>query len=194
MERVTRARKIVLTGLFAALAVLLSGVHFPVGPIKAFPFQHTVNIIAGIMLGPWYAALAAMIAGIIRNALGTGTPFAFPGGIPGAVVVGLFYRWLRRDWVAWTEPLGTGFIGVTLTVFLLAPLIGKELAPSSTPGWLTPFIFLLEPVFGKKLGLTFLFIFAVFMASSLPGTVIGYFLFKALRRAKVLERSGMPAP
>ena len=58
MGSVEKVRKIVLAGLFAAMAVLLSGIHFPVGPIKAFPFQHMVNIVAGVMIGPWYAAIA----------------------------------------------------------------------------------------------------------------------------------------
>jgi energy coupling factor transporter S component ThiW len=165
-DKMAGVRRLVLTSLFAALAVLLSGVHFPVGPTKVFPFQHMVNTIAGILVGPWYGGLAALIAGIIRNAIGTGTPFAFPGGIPGAIVVGLAYRWFRRDWVAFTEPVGTGFIGVGLSVLVLGPLIGKEVA--------------------------FAFLFPAFMVSSVPGSVIGYFLLKALRKTKVLELQQLP--
>src|SRR4030066_1738785 len=114
MEKIEEIRKVVLTALFAALAVLLSGVHFPVGPAKVLPFQHMVNALAGVIVGPWYGAIAALIAGIIRNATGPGTPLAFPGGIPGALVVGLAYRWGRKDWAALTEPFGTGIIGVGL--------------------------------------------------------------------------------
>jgi energy coupling factor transporter S component ThiW len=154
-------RKVVLTSLFAAVAVLLSGIHFPVGPAKVFPFQHMVNALAGILVGPWYGALAALIAGIIRNAIGTGTIFAFPGGIPGAMVVGLIYGWIRKDWAAFTEPLGTGLIGVGLVVLIVGPLMGKEFA--------------------------FVFFFTAFMASSLPGSVMGYLLLKTLRKTKILE-------
>ncbi|MFH1758578.1 MAG: energy coupling factor transporter S component ThiW, partial [Pseudomonadota bacterium] len=154
MEKKTEVRKLVLTALFAALAVLLSGIHFPVGPTKVFPFQHMVNALAGVIIGPWYGALSALIAGIIRNAIGTGTIFAFPGGIPGVIVVGLMYRWVRKDWVALTEPLGTGVIGVLLVVLILSPLMGKEFA--------------------------FAFFFTAFMASSIPGSIIGYFLVKTL--------------
>jgi energy coupling factor transporter S component ThiW len=168
MGNVEKVRKIVLAGLFAAMAVLLSGIHFPVGPIKAFPFQHMVNIVAGVMIGPWYAAIAALIAGIIRNAIGTGTIFAFPGGIPGAIVVGLVFRWVRRDWAALTEPVGTGFIGVPLTVFLLGPILGKQFA--------------------------FALLFPAFMMSSVPGSIIGYVLLKALRRTNVLNPQPMPEP
>ena len=168
MGNVEKVRKIVLAALFAAMAVLLSGIHFPVGPIKAFPFQHMVNIVAGVMIGPWYAAIAALIAGIIRNAIGTGTLFAFPGGIPGAIVVGLVFRWVRRDWAALTEPVGTGLIGVPLTVFLLGPILGKQFA--------------------------FALLFPAFMMSSVPGSIIGYVLLKALRRTNVLNPQPMPEP
>ena len=166
MEKMTEVRKLVLTALFAALAVLLSGIHFPVGPTKVFPFQHMVNALAGVIIGPWYGALSALIAGIIRNAIGTGTIFAFPGGIPGVIVVGLMYRWVRKDWVALTEPLGTGVIGVLLVVLILSPLMGKEFA--------------------------FVFFFTAFMASSIPGSIIGYFLLKTLRKTKVLELPRIP--
>ncbi len=167
MEPAGKIRNIVLTGLFAALAVLLSGVHFPVGPIKAFPFQHMVNTVAGVLVGPWYGACAALIAAIVRNAIGTGTLFAFPGGIPGALVVGLVYRWIRRDWAGLMEPIGTGFIGVPLIVLILGPIMGKEFA--------------------------FSLFFPVFMVSSVPGTVLGYLLLKALRKAKVMPPSSLPA-
>ena len=168
MEKMTEVRKLVLTALFAALAVLLSGIHFPVGPTKVFPFQHMVNALAGVIIGPWYGALSALIAGIIRNAIGTGTIFAFPGGIPGVIVVGLMYRWVRKDWVALTEPLGTGVIGVLLVVLILSPLMGKEFA--------------------------FAFFFTAFMASSIPGSILGYFLLKTLIRAKVIELSRISEP
>lgn len=161
MEKMEKARKVVLTGLFAAVAVLLSGIHFPVGPIKAFPFQHMVNAVAGVLIGPWYAAISALIAGLIRNAMGTGTIFAFPGGIPGAIIVGLAFYWIRRDWAAIMEPVGTVLIGVPLTVFLIGPIIGKELALA--------------------------FFLTAFAASSIPGSVIGYLLLKTLKRAKVIK-------
>ena len=161
LDKMTEVRKLVLTALFAAIAVIPSGIHFPVGPTKVFPFQHMVNAVAGVLIGPWYGGLAALIAGIIRVSIGTGTIFAFPGGIPGAIVVGLMYRWIRRDWATLTEPFGTGMIGVGLIVALLGPIMGKQFA--------------------------FLFFFTAFMASSVPGAVIGYFLLKTLRKTKILE-------
>jgi len=83
MAQIDRTRKIVLTGLWAALAVLLSGIHFPAGPTKVFPFQHMVNALAGVLIGPWYGALAALIAALIRNALGTERSLPSREGSPG---------------------------------------------------------------------------------------------------------------
>lgn len=168
MKKAADLKKMVLAALFAALAVLLSGIHFPVGPTKVFPFQHMVNALAGVLIGPWYGTLAALIAGIIRNALGTGTIFAFPGGIPGVILVGLTYRWVCKDWAALMEPLGTGGIGVFVIVLILGPLMGKSFA--------------------------FVFFFTAFMASSIPGSIIGYFLLKTLRKAKVIDLPGVSAP
>jgi energy coupling factor transporter S component ThiW len=168
MGEITRIRKIVLTGLFAAVAVILSGIHIPIPPVKVFPFQHMVNAVAGVLLGPWYAALAALIAAIIRNTIGTGTIFAFPGGIPGAVVVGLVYYYTKKDWATLLEPVGTAGIGVLLSTLLFGPLIGKEVA--------------------------FLAFFYAFMLSSAAGSLLGYLLLKTLRRTKVLESYNLPKP
>ena len=154
-----------MTALFASLAIVLSGVHIPVGPFKAFPFQHMANAVAGVVIGPWYAALSALIAAIIRNALGTGTIFAFPGGIPGGIIVGLVYLWVRRDWAAWTEPIGTVFIGVGLSVLVFGPVMGRQVALY-----------------------TFLIAFTL---SSVAGAGIGYFILKTLRKAKVLHHELM---
>lgn len=84
-------RKLVLTAVFAAVPVVLSFVpgSIPVAGAKLLPWQHMTNAVAGVVLGPWYAALAATLAAVLRNLFGVGTLLAFPGGIPGALVVGL---------------------------------------------------------------------------------------------------------
>lgn len=149
-------RKVILTGLFAAIAVILSGIYFPIGPTKCFPFQHAINAVCGVLLGPWYASIAAIIAGVIRNMLGTGTIFAFPGGIPGALVVGIVHRFWSKDYAAFTEPLGTGPIGASISAFIVAPWIGKSM----------PF-------------LTFQI---AFLASSIPGCILGFLVLRILRK------------
>lgn len=161
MEEKSILRKVILTGLFAAIAVILSGIYFPIGPTKCFPFQHTINAVCGVLLGPWYASIAAIIAGVIRNMLGTGTIFAFPGGIPGALVVGIVHRFWPKDYAAFTEPLGTGPIGASISAYLVAPWIGKSM----------PF-------------LTFQ---VAFLASSIPGCILGFLALRILRKTEVIK-------
>jgi len=155
-------RLLTYSALFSALAVLGSGVYFPLGPVKVFPFQHAINVMAGIMIGPWYGMLAAAIAGLVRLMLGTGTVFAFPGGIPGAFVVGIGYHLIiHRDWIGFFEPVGTVLIGATLSAYVVAPLVGRTA--------------------------TLYFFQMAFLVSCLPGSVIGFFLIKILRKVNWLN-------
>ncbi len=148
-------RKIILTGLFAAITVILSGIYFPVGLTKCFPVQHAINAVSGVLLGPWYASVVALIAGLIRNMLGTGTIFAFPGGIPGALVVGIAHHFWPKDYAAFTEPLGTGVIGAAISAFIVSPWIGESMS---------------------------FFAFQIaFLASSVPGCLLGYLVLRVLR-------------
>ncbi len=156
-------RRLVLAAMFAAIATVLGTVSFPVGPTKVAPFQHAVNAVAGILLGPWYAAGAAIVTAILRNILHTGTVFAFPGSPFGALVVGYAYRLLRNDAAALCEPIGTVLIGAPLAALVFRPFF----APGSH---LT----------------TLLFMWA-FLASSAPGAVLGYIVIRILRRVPALR-------
>jgi len=72
-----------------AIGVALSPfTSIPIGIAKINPTQHFINVVSAVLLGPWWAAGVAMIIGILRNALGTGTLLAFPGGMIGAFLAG----------------------------------------------------------------------------------------------------------
>jgi len=150
-------RRLVLAALFAALGVLLSSFAVPVGASRVFPFQHALNAVAGVLLGPWWAAGSALVTATIRISLGTGTLFAFPGSPFGAIAVGLAYKFLRRDEAALFEPVGTVLVGAVLGAVLISPL--------------------LEGTVGGLLALML-----AFALSSVPGAVIGYLLLKTLRK------------
>jgi energy coupling factor transporter S component ThiW len=118
-----KLRKMALTAMFAAVAVLLSGFSFPVGPSRCFPFQHAVNVLTGILLGPWWALGGAVITSAIRNLLGTGTILAFPGSVFGAVAVGFAADSLPKKYnllAAAGEPLGTGLIGAWVASLIMS--------------------------------------------------------------------------
>ncbi len=150
-------RKLVLAALFAGSGVLLSSFAIPVGGARVFPFQHTINAVAGVLLGPWWAAGSALVTATLRVALGTGSLFAFPGSPFGAIAVGLAYKFLRRDEAALFEPIGTVFVGATLGALLISPFLGEAAG-----------------------GLLALMV--AFALSSIPGAIIGYLVLKALRR------------
>ena len=159
----TPTRKLTLAGLFAALAVLLSLFAVPVGGARVLPFQHVINAVAGVMLGPWWAAGSALVAAGLRISFGLGTPFALVGSPFGAIVVGLVYGFWRRDEAALFEPVGTVLVGAPLGAIMISPFLDLGSA-------------------GGTLALMF-----SFALSSIPGAILGYVLLKALRKAGAIR-------
>lgn len=160
-----RLRKLAFSGLLAAIAVLLSGFSFPVGPSRCFPIQHAVNAVAGVLLGPWWALGSAVVAASIRNLMGTGTILAFPGSIFGALAVGFAARLLPREhrlYAAFAEPFATSAIGAYVSTLIMA-----------------------------QAGKTALFsmLSAAFFASSAPGAAIGFLMLCSLRAAARKSRT-----
>ena len=114
-------KKTALTGMFACLAFVLSTfVCFP----SMAPFQHFVNVIAAVILGPWYAFAAAWICGILRM-MGGRTIQAIAGAIFGPVLGGMFYRKTHSIWAAVLgEVVGTGIIGAVASYPLMTMFYG----------------------------------------------------------------------
>ncbi len=155
-------RKSVLAGVLSALGIVISPLlSFPFLVFRIYPGQHMINAISGVLLGPWWAALIALVVGTVRIALGTGTVFAYPGGIPGALVVGLS-SWLlrkakvREELAALTEPMGTVLIGGTIATYIVAPIVGRSVLLLAT--WTS------------------------WAISSIPGCIAGYLILEGLRR------------
>ncbi|MGQ9515447.1 MAG: energy coupling factor transporter S component ThiW [Thermoproteota archaeon] len=170
-------KKLVMISIFSALGVAIAPfAWFEFLGTKANPTQHMINAILGVLLGPSWAALAAIIIGIIRNLLGIGTIYAFPGGIPGGIIVGIFY-WLLRHFKisekvrlvsALTEPIGTVLIGATLSLYLFAPLIGTRN--------------LLDLMMREGPLLAFIIFGAGWTLSSISGSVLGFIILLNLNR------------
>ncbi|MGQ9539398.1 MAG: energy coupling factor transporter S component ThiW [Candidatus Bathycorpusculaceae bacterium] len=173
-------KKLAIVIVFSALGVALAPVSwFEFLGSKAYPTQHMINAILGVLVGPLWAAIAAIIIGSIRNVFGIGTFYAFPGGIPGGVVVGTVYWLLKRLKLggkprlisALTEPLGTVFIGVPVALFLVAPWLGSQklLDLISTEGVMFAFL-----IFGSGWAL-----------SCVPGSIIGFMVLLILNRVGI---------
>ncbi len=171
IERSRIVKEISLASCLTALGVVIAPfLWFPFLYTKCYPGQHLINVLSGILLGPHWAALIATIIGIIRNSLGIGTIYAFPGGIPGGVIVGLFRilfekMKINKKIAALTEPLGTVFIGGTLSVYVVAPLVGHvHMIGALIPIW---------------------FAFGV---SSVVGSIMGFITIEVLDRVGLLSK------
>ena len=119
----SNTKAIALTAMMAAVAVVGSTFSFPVLGSKCAPFQHLVNVLCAVFLGPWWGLAAAFLASLIRNLLGLGTPLAFPGSMCGALLAGLLYQKTKALPAACAgEVIGTALIGGMLA-FPIARLV-----------------------------------------------------------------------
>ena len=156
----TIAQAVILVAIGVALAPFTS---FPVGIALVNPTQHFVNILAAVLLGPWWAVAIAAIIGVIRNAMGVGTLLAFPGGMIGALLAGLLYRRTRNLYAAaGGEIVGTGILAALVSGWLVAPLLmGRQM----------PMLALL----------------ASFLGSTVLGTILGLLALKLLERVGYVQ-------
>ncbi|MBQ0041959.1 MAG: energy coupling factor transporter S component ThiW [Lachnospiraceae bacterium] len=134
-------KKITLTALFTAIAVVGSMFSFPVFGSKCAPIQHLVNVLCAIFLGPWYGLAQAFLASLIRNLLGLGTLLAFPGSMCGALLAGLLFNLFKKKirWFAYGgEVFGTALIGGMLSFPIAALFMGNQAATLFT--FVVPFL------------------------------------------------------
>lgn len=126
--RLKNTRMLTIMALFVAIGTLGSQfIWFPAGIAKAYPVQHAVNVLSAIILGPGPAVLIAFLIGLLRNILGLGSLLAFPGGMIGAFVAGMMYRYFKRYYMAAIgEIIGTGIIGALLSVPFAKLLMGSS--------------------------------------------------------------------
>ena len=157
-------KKLAVTAMMAALAVVGSTLSIPVFGSKCAPVQHMVNVLCAVFLGPWYGLAAAFIASVIRNLLGLGTLLAFPGSMCGALLSGLLYQKFRTLPAACAgEVLGTAVIGGMLAFPIAKFIMGN--------------------------GGAALFTFVVpFLVSTAGGSIIAFAILTTLQQTKVLSQ------
>jgi energy-coupling factor transport system ATP-binding protein len=150
------ARAVILVAIGVALSPFTS---FPIGIAKVNPTQHFVNILAAVLLGPWWATAIAAIIAAIRNALGVGTLLAFPGGMIGAFLAGYAFRLTRKVYLAALgEITGTGILAALVSGWLVAPVL-------------------------MKMSMSLAVLIGSFLASTILGTALGLVALRLLARA-----------
>lgn len=132
-------KKLALTAIFAAIAVVGSLFSFPIFGSKCAPVQHIINVLCAVLLGPGWGVAAAFIASLIRNLLGLGTLLAFPGSMCGALLSGLLYKLFKKLPFAYIgEVFGTAVIGGILSYPIASLIMGNESAAIFT--FVIPFL------------------------------------------------------
>lgn len=159
-----KIRNLTITAFLIAINVVLSSlIVIPLGPIKAAPVQHFINVLCAVFVGPWYGLTQALISSILRISFGTGSPFAFPGSMIGVLLSSLFYMYRKHIFMASVgEVLGTGVIG-SLMCIPLAWFMGME-------------DFFVKPLM------------IAFMVSSVIGSLISYIILIILKRRGLLDK------
>lgn len=144
-------RKMVLTAMLACLAFVLNTcVYFP----SMAPFQHFVDVVAAVLLGPWYACAAAFLCGIMRMMTGR-TIQAVVGAIFGPILGGLLYRKFKNFWVVVIgETVGTGLLGAMTAYPLMKMFYGLD---AQSPFYYIPF-YTPSAVVGALMGVAVLLI------------------------------------
>ena len=128
-------KKLVTTALIIAMGVVSNSIFvIPIGIAKVAPMQHLLNVLTAVWLGPGYAVLQAFSVSLLRNLLGTGTVFAFPGSMIGAICAGLFYaRTQKIGYAALGEWIGTGIFGSLVSTLVAQFFMGMKAALDALP-------------------------------------------------------------
>jgi energy coupling factor transporter S component ThiW len=155
-----KTQKLTYTAIIAAITTVSSSVvYIPVGFAKIFPIQHFANVLSAVLLGPWYAVMQAFLSSTLRNMLGTGSLFAYPGSMIGAFLAAILYSKTKKlGFAALGEVFGTGIVGAMATYPIAVLFLGQE-----------------ATLFG---------LIPAFTISSVAGALMGYGLLKILVRNK----------
>lgn len=123
-------RKLTVMALLVAIAVAGSTfVSIPTGVARAYPVQHTINVVGAILLGPVPTVIIAFVTAIIRILTGTGSLLAIPGSVVGALCAALAYRYSSKMWLAGIgEIIGTGILASLIAVPYAKLLMGTSVA------------------------------------------------------------------
>lgn len=164
MSPIKKLRKLTYTAIISAIVAVSSTiVYIPVGFAKIFPVQHLANILTAVLVGPYYAVVQALVASTIRNIMGTGSLFAFPGSMIGALLAGIVYSKTKNlTFTALGEVIGTGIFGAMAAYPVAVLILGQEAT-----------LFGLVPAF---------------IMSSFAGAAFAFFLLKILERNHVLKK------
>ena len=102
--------------------VLNTFVYFP----AMAPFQHFVDVLAAVFIGPWYGCASAFICGVMRMMSGR-TIQAIAGAVFGPILGGLLYQKTKNIYLVFVgEVIGTGICGALVSYPLMKWFYGLD--------------------------------------------------------------------
>ncbi|MGO1337576.1 MAG: energy coupling factor transporter S component ThiW [Leuconostoc fallax] len=114
------------------VAALLSGLSYALSTMITFPnmapFQHFVDVIAAILLGPWYATLSGLITGVARMSFEARPATSVVSILVAPALAAWLYRLTGKIWGAVLgEIVGVGVIGALLSYPVMKYIYGLDL-------------------------------------------------------------------
>jgi len=160
MNKKLNIKKMILCSIFASMALVLNTfVYFP----AMAPFQHFVDVIAAVFLGPWWAGLSAFLCGVMRMMTGR-TIQAVTGAIFGPILGGIMWQKTKNIYLVCVgEVIGTGIFGALASYPLMKMFYGLDV---QNPLYYIPF----------------------YTPSAVVGGIMGVMVLLVLKRSKVLDR------
>lgn len=124
-KTVSHTRKMIAAAMMAALSYALSTVI--VLPNMA-PFQHMMDVLAAVILGPWYATLSAILTGTARMAFQARPATSLVSILVAPFLAALLYRWSGKFSMAFVgEVFGVGVLGALLSYPVMKYIYGLDL-------------------------------------------------------------------
>lgn len=153
-------KKMVLCAVFAGMAFVLNTfVYFP----SMAPFQHFVNLLAAVFLGPWWACLSAFLCGVMRMMSGR-TIQAVTGAVFGPILGGILWKKTNNIYLVCVgEVIGTGLLGALASYPLMKLFYGLDV---QNPLYYIPF----------------------YTPAALVGGIMGVMALMILKRSNMLNR------
>lgn len=154
--------KMITLSMLVATGIVIS----PILRVEGLcPMAHFINIVASVLLGPYYSLLNAFLIAVLRMSLMGIPPLAITGAVFGAFFSGVFYRLSKGSiWAAVLgEITGTGIIGSIVSYPVMALLMGRN-------------------------GLTWMFYTPSFILATFMGGSIAYIFLNALKANGMLYK------
>ena len=125
-EKQINLKKQIFTALLACMGYVLNTfVWFP----RMAPFQHFINVLASVFLGPFWSFVCALLIGLLRMMLNGSSILAVIGAVVGAFLSGILYKKFQKlywavidrkstrlkSWAVIGEVVGTGIISAIIS-------------------------------------------------------------------------------